>query len=71
MCSSASRRSFARAVEESIAAAKELNTPSDVASIDAGEDSDDWLNIDADMLDGMLKSQSTSNAGPSCVAWTN
>lgn len=28
------------------------------ARFDFGEDPDDWLNIDADMLDGMLKSRS-------------
>lgn len=56
--SDATRKSFAKSVNEAIEQARAggvHGADSDTSKFDTGEDSDDWLNIDEDMLDGMLK----------------
>ena len=49
-CSDISRPSFASQVDAAVAGIKELPEP-----LDQGEDSEDWLTIDADNFDKMLE----------------
>ena len=53
--SNANRQSFAAAVVDAITAATVAASDASVSlNFDEGEDSDGWLNIDEDMLNGML-----------------
>lgn len=43
-----------------------IDTPTDDA-FDIGEDSDDWLDVDADMIDGMLKARSEPTSSKKAI----